>query len=83
MWSVQNHLKINPCAPLPGFLSPWLPSFGARRPSPRPKAAEPPELTAVAGEDAIELSWNEIENAARYQLWFDGCGAFPSREEAE
>ena len=28
-----------------------------------------PELTAVAGEDAIELSWNEIENAARYQLW--------------
>ena len=28
-----------------------------------------PELTVVAGEDAIELSWNEIENAARYQLW--------------
>lgn len=28
-----------------------------------------PELTAVAGEDAIELSWNEIENAVRYQLW--------------
>ena len=42
-----------------------------------------PELTAVAGEDAIELSWNEIENAARYQLWCDGCGGIPSREEAE
>ena len=28
-----------------------------------------PELTAAAGENAIDLSWNEIENAARYQLW--------------
>ncbi|MDE0198786.1 MAG: hypothetical protein OXK78_11375 [Caldilineaceae bacterium] len=28
-----------------------------------------PQLTVVAGVEAIELSWKEIGNAARYQLW--------------
>ena len=37
-----------------------------------PTAATPltaPELTAKAARDAVELSWNAVTGAARYQLW--------------
>ena len=48
----------------------WLVPYASQAQAPPPsQAISAPTLTAVAGEEAIDLSWNAVENAVRYELW--------------
>ena len=47
----------------------WLAPHASQAQAPPSQAISAPTLTAVAGEEAIDLSWNAVENAVRYELW--------------
>ena len=52
----------------------WLVPHASQAQAPPPsQAISAPTLTAIAGEEAIDLSWNAVENAVRYELmvWWD------------